>query len=340
LLEKPDLDESKILGCLRREYGLDVTEITFLPLGADRNTAVYRAVDGETTPYFVKLRRGAFHEPEVLIPRLLHDQGVTPIIAPLPTPTGQLWASLADFTVAVFPFVEGRDGYEIDLGDDHWVELGRALRGMHAAVLPAAVTDRLLRESFSPHWRGMVRDFRAQAGVSRYDDAVADALAVLLRQRSREIDDLLGQAHRLAELLRLRSGEYVLCHGDIHAGNVLIETNGALHVVDWDTLILAPKERDLMFVGGGQFGSLRTPAQEEALFYQGYGPTSVDPAALAYYRCERIVQDIAAYCEQIFLTAEGADRAEGLRQLTGQFLPGGVVEIALASVTMVPPGLR
>jgi spectinomycin phosphotransferase len=81
--------------------------------------------------------------------------------------------------------------------------------------------------------------------------------------------------------------EYVLCHSDIHAGNILMEATGALYIVDWDNPILAPKERDLMSIGGGQFGNVHT-AQEEALFYRGYGQTQIDPVALAYYRYERL----------------------------------------------------
>ena len=54
----------------------------------------------------------------------------------------------------------------------------------------------------------------------------------------------------------------------------------------------------------------------------------VDPAALAYYRYERIVQDIAIYCEQLLLTcAGGADREQSLRYLESNFLPGGTIEI-------------
>ncbi len=50
---------------------------------------------------------------------------------------------------------------------------------------------------------------------------------------------------------------------------------------------------------------------------------------LPYYRYERIVADIAAYAEQIFgMQGSVEDREEGLRQLTDQFLPNQVVEIA------------
>ena len=43
----------------------------------------------------------------------------------------------------------------------------------------------------------------------------------------------------------------VLCHADLHAWNVLLDTDRQLWLVDWDETILAPKERDLMFVVGG-----------------------------------------------------------------------------------------
>jgi spectinomycin phosphotransferase len=39
-----------------------------------------------------------------------------------------------------------------------------------------------------------------------------------------------------------------------HAGNVVVGADNELTIVDWDEPILAPKERDLMFIGGGVDG--------------------------------------------------------------------------------------
>ena len=87
-----------------------------------------------------------------------------------------------------------------------------------------------------------------------------------------------------------------------------------------------------MFVGGAQGFAGHTPQEEETLFYRGYGQTEIDPVALAYYRYERIVVDIAVYCEQLFLTSEGGeDREQSLRYLMSNFLPGGTIEIAYRS---------
>ena len=83
MLEKPDLRDERIAACLQDTYGLRVVQVTFLPLGADLNTAVYRAVADDGTPYFVKLRRGDFDEIAVTLPKFLSDQGIEQIIAPL-----------------------------------------------------------------------------------------------------------------------------------------------------------------------------------------------------------------------------------------------------------------
>ncbi len=55
-----------------------------------------------------------------------------------------------------------------------------------------------------------------------------------------------------------------------------------------------------MFVGGGPGETGYTPEEEETLFYQGYGQSNINQIAIAYYRDERIIEDIAVECEQIF----------------------------------------
>jgi spectinomycin phosphotransferase len=331
MLEKPDLADAQLITCLQHNYELQIIQIDFLPLGNDMNTAVYRVVADDAHPYFLKLRSGHFDEITVTIPHLLSEQGMTQVIAPIPTNTGQLWARMDAFAVMLFPFVAGRDGFEVEVSDRQRIEVGLALKRLHTAHIPEAIRQRLPRESYAPYWRDLVRGFQARAEDTAFAEPVAAQLAALLRAKRPIVDELILRAELFAADLRTRSLEFVVCHADIHAWNLLIDSDGSLFIVDWDTLILAPKERDLMFIGGGT-DAVWPSAREHALFYQGYGATEIDMNALAYYRYERIVEDIAAYCEQILLTDQGGDdRAEGLRQLTSQFEPGAVIEIAFAS---------
>jgi len=341
MLEKPDLPDSKIIECLQANYGVIVGLITFLPLGADRDTAVYRAVTESAESYFVKLRSGLFDDMTVAIPKLLHDQGVEQIIPPLPTRSGALFANMDRFRMMLYRFVEGHSGFEVALSDRHWVEFGRALKAVHTAVIPADIKQRLHKETYTARWRERVREFQRQIEDTPFADPVAAELAAFLKAKAHEVSDLVQRAERLAAVLQTRSLPFILCHSDIHVGNLLIEANDRLYIVDWDNPILAPKERDLMFVGGGVGVSGQTAEQEELLFYQGYGPTRINLIALAYYRYERIVQDIVAYCEQLLLTDEGGqDRQEGLEQLMSQFDSYGVIEMAYRSEKNLPQELQ
>lgn len=326
MLEPPDLTGEMIRAWLRDEYGLRATEIVFLPLGADMNTAVYRVENADdAVGYFLKLRRGAFHAAGVVIPRLLHARGIATVIAPIPTRAGALWVSTGEWNVMLYPHVGGRDGYAAALGDTQCIEFGKALNAIHATPVPALLD--IPRETFAPQYRERVREFQALVEVTRPADPVAAAMAAIMRDRQVLIADLVARAEQLAHRVQQRGLEYAMCHGDLHAGNLLIAPDGEFYIVDWDTLVLAPKERDLMYIGAG-LGVCDT-ARQQRLFYRGYGDVAVDMLALTYYRYERIVEDIAAFGEQLLASdAGGADRAQSLEYFTSSFLPDHVIDIA------------
>ena len=153
MLEKPEIEEREIIRCVQAEYGLPVQAITFLPLGADQNTAVYRVVTRDGTAYFLKLRRGEFDEASVAVPNYLHAQGLTNIIPSLTTLKGQLTAALPPFRVILYPFVDGKNGFERELTDSQWVDFGAALRMFHSTDFPPTITRSIQREDFSSRWR-------------------------------------------------------------------------------------------------------------------------------------------------------------------------------------------
>jgi spectinomycin phosphotransferase len=329
MLEKPDISPEEIAACLKNAYGVTAVQIIFLPLGADQNTAVYRIETNDETAYFLKLRSGVFDETAVTLPQFLHDQGIRQIITPLTTKTGQLWTTLDAFTAILYPFVGGRNGREVKLSAAQWAEFGAALKKLHTLAVPPAIKDHLRQEAYAPRWREMVRMFLERVRSDVYDDPVALELAAFLQSRRAETLDLVRRAEQLAESLSREPLESVLCHADIHASNLLVNGRDALYIVDWDDPLLAPKERDLMFIGGAQGFVGHNAQEEEALFYQGYGPAALNSRALAYYRYERIIEDIALYCEQLLLSnAGGQDRAQSLHYLVSNFLPDGTIEAA------------
>lgn len=325
MIEKPDLADETLLAHLRESFAVPAVRAEFLPLGADQNTAVYRVTAAGGRAYFCKLRKGDFNDVSVRLPRLLVEQGVAPVIDPLDARSGSPVARLEAYHVILYPFIAGSDGYDVSPQGRQWSVLGRALRGTHAARVPPELSARIRRDDFSPAWREVTRAFLDQSLSATFADPLTARLMAFLNSRRETILRLLRRADRLSRDLQSRSPELCLCHGDIHPGNWLICPGGEIYIVDWDDPIFSLPERDLMF-----FRGLPGREEEEKWFMEGYGPAPVDWRALAYYRSERIIVDIAEFCRLILDPSSGPkDRAQSLDWLTGAFEPGHEVDTAL-----------
>ncbi len=333
MLEAPALSLERLTACLDREYGLAATSVVFLPLGADVDTAVYRVESCEGIPFFLKLRRN-FQPASVVVPYLLAKQGIRNVIAPRATRAGELFVKFDDWFLLLSPFVAGVSGWDVELTPGQWRELGRGLRALHTVELPETMACGVLHETYNAGTRLQVRALLDEMQHSQTNDAISRELLRLAQEKRTVIVSLLRHADELSALLRQQPPRHCLCHGDMHAGNILL-ADDRLFIVDWDTLVMAPPERDLMFIGGSVGGCWNKP-QEVQWFMQGYGPQSMDETALAYYRCERILQDIAEFAQALLIDSHSeADRREMLQQFASQFDEGNVVEIALATVDLV-----
>src|SRR5690349_10151740 len=105
--EKPNIAEEQLRACLQDQYGLTVVTLDFLPLGLDYDAAVYRVVSEDGSNYLLKIKAGPLYEPGCLMARYLRDQGITAVVAPLPTKNNTLWTQVGTWTALVYPFIEG-----------------------------------------------------------------------------------------------------------------------------------------------------------------------------------------------------------------------------------------
>ena len=132
MLEKPIVKDERIVQCLNESYGLTINAIAFLPLGADINSAVYRANASDGTHYFVKLRCGEWNRSAVTVPNFLAENGINQVIPAIRTKKdGKLWTDLESYMVTVYPFIVGHHGYHQKLSPAQWAEFGGALRRLH-----------------------------------------------------------------------------------------------------------------------------------------------------------------------------------------------------------------
>src|SRR6266567_1675676 len=105
--EQPSIPEDHLRACLQDQYDLYPVALEFLPRGRDYSAGVYRVVSEQGTAYLLKVTSRSLYEPSCLVPHYLKDQGITSVVAPVPTKSYALWTKLVDWIVIVYPFIEG-----------------------------------------------------------------------------------------------------------------------------------------------------------------------------------------------------------------------------------------
>jgi spectinomycin phosphotransferase len=327
---KPKVAVRAIAAVIRDVYGIVPAAIDLLPLGRDSNAWVYRVSSETGARYLLKLRRGHVEQAGIAVPRYLYDHGIHQAVPPLATMTGALSAAIRDFVLVLYPFVAGVSGTERPLTDRQWVDYGAFLRTLHDIRLPPELEAMVPRETYRPYNIEFVRGLLARPPAARQPLQERAELAASWRVHAIAIDRLVHRADELGRRVAARSLGAVVCHADIHLANLLLEEKGDVRVVDWDGVVLAPRERDLMFIIRGVVAVPRVEPWQEDLFFQGYASRGVDEVALAYFRHAWAVQDIGEYAEEVLLRKDGdqASRRLALKTFAGLFGPGDEVASA------------
>ncbi|WP_435149450.1 phosphotransferase enzyme family protein [Micromonospora aurantiaca (nom. illeg.)] len=306
MIDKPDIDERTLAAEVAAAWPVDVVDLVFMPVGLDGQAWAYRVETSVGGRYFLKVRRGDFTPAAVLLPSFLRAQGLRQVVAPLDH--GGAGRGYGDYRLLLYPFHDGGSLWGRGLTDRQWTEYGDFLGRLHRVTPSAEVAAVLPVETYRSGAGERLRTLGVQAATSEVLGAFWERYGAALHRLAETVDDLGS---------RVTPGQHVICHADIHPGNLIADGDGPLHVVDWDAPILAPRERDLMFVYSADFGDHPINGRRAELFREGYGPLEPDPVLLRYYRSERHLDDVAAFLGSILdPEASTESRASDLYWLT------------------------
>ncbi len=113
----------------------------------------------------------------------------------------------------------------------------------------------------------------------------------LVRPRADELRRRLLAYDEAADRTRRAPEAWVVTHGEPHRANVIVGARGDIHLVDWDTVLVAPKERDLWMV----LDDDRTGWDE---YLAEAGPILLRPEVLDLYRDRWDLVEVAIYLTQ------------------------------------------
>ena len=332
MLEKPKLPEAVIGAALQTHYGLVAKSLIFLPIGNDPGAWVYR-VETEQGPRFLKLRQGQPKLSALHAPHYLRRQGIIGIAAPLAARSKRLYAALDDFSLVLYPWIEGTSAWNMPLSAEQWRAWGAVMRLIHDSPITAALADMMPREDFKGRYARDLDRLQQRINAEDHSDKTARAMARAWREKQPQIEQARARYLDLGQQFGAAASDWVLCHADIHRANIIIDKTAAIHIVDWDEAIIAPKERDLMFFAADG----HSPAAVAA-FQRGYGQTSIDPVGLAYYRYDWLLQEFCDNGGRVFLseTLGKRERQQAFDEFKRLFAPGDVFDRARQAYRQIP----
>lgn len=186
------------------------------------------------------------------VPLALEGRGMRIGRPPIPTMSAEVLAPIEDgWVLSAWPMLEGRathDGTYVSARDAGAVlELVRALHD----VPPHMFGERQRLESFRVPGVARLLELVDDAWSTPHAGPHAAAAEALLHRRAADIH---GLARLHDDLARCAPpvDEWVVTHGEPHAANVVFTNDGPV-LIDWDTVKVAPRERDLWMIAADGF---------------------------------------------------------------------------------------
>jgi spectinomycin phosphotransferase len=293
-----DLPETVLVAALAGGWGLAVTQMEYRAVGWGSHH--WEVADAAGSRWFVTAdelenKRLSADEPlDAGFARLraplaaamdLRASGAAFVLAPVPARDGgPLVRAGGRFGVAVYPFVAGQsfDGGEFS-SPAHRLSVLGLLAAVHTA--PPAARRHALADDFTVPHRDELEAAADPAGEVADRGPYARRTAQLIRQHAAPLQRRLARYDALVRQARALGDRTVLTHGEPHPGNTML-TAGGWRLIDWDTALIAPPERDLWDLDPGD-GSIL------AAYASATGVTP-RPLLLDLYRLRWDLADIAA----------------------------------------------
>jgi spectinomycin phosphotransferase len=291
-----DFDAEALPELLADRWGYAVESLEYVPLGAgsyhwlvrDRaGTRWFATVDdldqkawfGDTRDVVFDGLRRAFDTAHAL-----RESGLAFVVAPVPAHDGASLHRIGPrHAVAPFPFVDGRPSGFWEHDPAERIPLVNLLARLHGATpaVAAIANSTGLHLPGRDHLEAGLRELDRPWSGGPFSEPAREALA----SNAAHVVGLLAETDRLAAEVQGRGAVQVITHGEPHAGNIM-HAGSSRVLVDWDTVSLAPPERDLWLV-------VETPDDADA-YVEATG-RAVDDAAIEFFRLTWDLKDLAEY---------------------------------------------
>ena len=314
-----DTDMEALTRRLHQEYEINIENLTLVHKGFVGYCYIVHCANSDR--YFLKLyddsRLGRINASRLdfYLPLTwsLHHKGILPNVPyPIETRNGDLKAEFEGQPLVLFNFIDGKMvGWEDPLPDDVFVKLAGLVGIFHRSTPEIGIELDCIEDFGIPFEDDMINGLNALENITSRDSWGKQELKKLLLPRRDEILGYLDRLKELQKVARIMDKDKVLCHTDLHGGNLMINDQGDLYILDWEGALIAPPEHDLFFCAWeDRFVDMFLPN-----YQREFGPAELDSKVFGFYYYRRNLEDLTDWIVRILY--ENADDEQDRRDLEG-----------------------
>jgi spectinomycin phosphotransferase len=294
----PDLVAQQLEAVLAEGWGLRAVSLEYLPEGAGSHH--WTLTGGDGLRHFVtvddldnkdwiggsreKVRDGLDRAYRTAA-TLRAEAGLQFVTAPIAARDGRFLRRVDErYSASVFPFLAGRSH---GFGPYADARLRGSVLDMICVLHQSTPIVRTCAPRHVLRFAGRedLHAFLASPGQRWDSGPFAEAARRLLVPHAADLARLVTDFDRLVESTRRVRARLVITHGEPHPANVMA-VDGRLVLIDWDTVGLAPPERDVSLIV--------TAANEGIERYQQATGIGLSPAVITLYRLRWYLDDLGS----------------------------------------------
>lgn len=317
---EPDIGRENLIQTIHLEYDIDIQNLVFHQRGWGGDSYIAETSAGKR--YFLKLKNQernnvfaassqAFYLP---LMHQLYINGIMPHIPhPIPTLKGEFSLGIDGQELMITSFIEGEDVGFGKLPESIITQLAERVGIFHSCRNQLTFESPFVEKfeiAFEPMLLQLADELAAISSTHRKGKIL---LRDTLVPRSADLYMYLDWLKELQKQVKTTGNRMVICHTDLHGGNLMTDNQNNLYILDWENAMIAPREQDMIFFAGERdIWKIFWPK-----YRSFFDPVDLDRDLLRFYFYRRGLEDIADYIFRIFQSDGSDERDESdVKELT------------------------
>ena len=296
------ISKEKLSQAICQGYGFESVKLQFLQRGWGGDC--YLAETDCDQRFFLKLHDDANYvgiaptRRPFYLPLMdqLHTKKILPWIPhPIPTLQGNLCLQISPFEVVMMNFIEGEIVGFGKLPEPVLAQLAKMVALLHDCQAQLEFDHPFIEQYKIEFETELINSFDRLALIPTKDSQHRQFLRQTLLSIRDAVLAYLRQLKELQKWIRSIDKQMVVCHTDLHGGNLMTGQPDSLFILDWENAMIAPPEHDMVFFAGDdRFWDVFWP------IYTHQIPQAIlDSEVLRFYYYRRGLEDITGFILRI-----------------------------------------